>query len=77
MQNAIRSHAGFATKNIEVFAQGSYRNGTNVRMDSDVPELLQLATERLESAIRGAAKTDDDTDTPLLDRTEEEEPSDA
>jgi Nucleotidyltransferase domain len=36
VRNAIRSYAPFATRNIEVFAQGSYRNGTNVRTDSDV-----------------------------------------
>lgn len=36
VRNAIRGYAGFATRNIEVFAQGSYRNGTNVRADSDV-----------------------------------------
>jgi len=36
VRNAIRSYVEFATRNIEVFAQGSYRNGTNVRADSDV-----------------------------------------
>jgi len=36
VKNAIRSYVGFATLDIEVFAQGSYRNGTNVRADSDV-----------------------------------------
>jgi len=36
VRNAIRSYVGFATRNIEVFAQGSYKNGTNVRADSDV-----------------------------------------
>lgn len=36
VRNAVRSYVGFATRNIEVFAQGSYRNGTNVRSDSDV-----------------------------------------
>lgn len=36
VRNAIRSCPGFATRNVEIFAQGSYRNGTNVRADSDV-----------------------------------------
>lgn len=36
VRNAIRSHPAFATRTIEVFAQGSYRNGTNVRANSDV-----------------------------------------
>ena len=36
VRNAIRSHAAFSSRNIEVFVQGSYRNGTNVRADSDV-----------------------------------------
>lgn len=36
VRNSIRSYSGFATRNIEVFAQGSYRNGTNVRANSDV-----------------------------------------
>ncbi len=34
--NAIKSYPAFASRNIEVFAQGSYRNGTNVRANSDV-----------------------------------------
>ncbi len=36
VRNAIRSYPAFAMRNIEVFAQGSYRNGTNVRAKSDV-----------------------------------------
>lgn len=36
VRNAIRAYTGFAGKTIEVFAQGSYRNGTNVRTESDV-----------------------------------------
>lgn len=36
VRNAIRSYPVFATRNIEVFPQGSYRNGTNVRANSDV-----------------------------------------
>lgn len=36
VRNAIRAYPGFAGKTIEVFAQGSYRNGTNVRAESDV-----------------------------------------
>ncbi len=36
VRNAISSYAGFTKRNIDVFVQGSYRNGTNVRADSDV-----------------------------------------
>lgn len=36
VRNAIRAYAGFVGKTIEVFAQGSYPNGTNVRTESDV-----------------------------------------
>jgi hypothetical protein len=36
VRNAIIAYPAFATKNIEVFPQGSYRNGTNVRANSDV-----------------------------------------
>lgn len=36
VRNAIRAYPTFNTINIEVFAQGSYRNGTNVRSESDV-----------------------------------------
>lgn len=33
---ALKAHPVLATKDIGVFAQGSYRNGTNVRAESDV-----------------------------------------
>lgn len=36
VRNAVGSYAPFANRKIEVFVQGSYRNGTNVRTDSDV-----------------------------------------
>lgn len=36
VQNAVNSYAPFSRRHIEVFAQGSYRNGTNVRIESDV-----------------------------------------
>jgi hypothetical protein len=36
VRNAINSYPRFTARNIEVFAQGSYRNGTNVRANSDV-----------------------------------------
>lgn len=36
VRNAMRSYSAFASRTIEVFAQGSYRNGTNVRANSDV-----------------------------------------
>ena len=36
IRDAIRSYAPLASRSIRVFAQGSYRNRTNVRADSDV-----------------------------------------
>jgi hypothetical protein len=36
VRNAIRSYPAFAMRNVEIFAQGSYRNGTNVKAESDV-----------------------------------------
>jgi len=36
VRDAIRASRALASKQIEVFAQGSYRNNTNVREDSDV-----------------------------------------
>ncbi len=36
IREAVQQSRAFKGKTIEVFAQGSYRNGTNVRMDSDV-----------------------------------------
>lgn len=36
VRNAINAYAPFDLKDIQVFAQGSYRNGTNVRASSDV-----------------------------------------
>src|ERR1041385_6263941 len=34
--DAIRQHAALRTHSVSVFAQGSYRNNTNVRQDSNV-----------------------------------------
>lgn len=36
VRDAISADSVLSSKNIEVFAQGSYRNNTNVRQDSDV-----------------------------------------
>jgi hypothetical protein len=36
IRDAIEECPGLAEKTVEVFAQGSYRNNTNVRLDSDV-----------------------------------------
>lgn len=36
IRDAINNNSVLSDKNIEVFAQGSYRNNTNVRQDSDV-----------------------------------------
>ncbi len=36
IRDAINGDSVLSNKNIDVFAQGSYRNNTNVRQDSDV-----------------------------------------
>jgi len=36
VRNAIRASSKLAARNIKVFAQGSYRNRTNIRQESDV-----------------------------------------
>jgi len=36
IQNAIKASDALCTRDVSVFAQGSYRNNTNVRQDSDV-----------------------------------------
>lgn len=36
VRNAIKSYPRFDRSNIEIFAQGSYRNGTNISANSDV-----------------------------------------
>jgi hypothetical protein len=42
---AIRESAALRSKNIEVFAQGSYKNNTNVRFDSDVDICVRLTDQ--------------------------------
>ncbi len=44
VRNAIRAHPPFKTRSIEVFVQGSYANGTNVRSESDV-DICVLCTD--------------------------------
>jgi len=41
-RDAIREYAPLGGRRIEVFAQGSYRNNTNVRLDSDVDICVRL-----------------------------------
>lgn len=36
IRGAVRAYAPFATRKIDVYATGSYRNNTNVRSDSDI-----------------------------------------
>jgi tRNA nucleotidyltransferase (CCA-adding enzyme) len=36
IHKAISASPALAKRNVQVFAQGSYRNNTNVRLDSDV-----------------------------------------
>lgn len=42
VRGAIRASPSLGRRNIEVFAQGSYRNRTNVRQDSDVDICVRL-----------------------------------
>ena len=42
MREAIKQDKTLSQKNIDVFAQGSYRNNTNVRQDSDVDICVML-----------------------------------
>jgi hypothetical protein len=42
VREAIAAHAAFSNLNIETFAQGSYRNRTNVRFESDVDVCVVL-----------------------------------
>jgi hypothetical protein len=58
VRNAIRSYVGFATRNVEVFAQGSYRNGTNVRADSDVDICLRCTDVCFSELPEGVTKAD-------------------
>ena len=41
VQAAIKASSRLTTRKIEVFLQGSYRNGTNIRGDSDVDVVIQ------------------------------------
>lgn len=58
VRNAIRSYSAFATRNIEVFAQGSYRNGTNVRTNSDVDICVRSMDVCFSDVPDGFAKSD-------------------
>ncbi len=42
IKSAIDNHDYFNEKNIEIFAQGSYANNTNVKLDSDVDVNIML-----------------------------------
>ena len=43
VRNAVAAYRGFQSRKVEVFAQGSYRSGTNVRADSDVDVCVRCA----------------------------------
>jgi len=58
VRNAINSYVGFATRNVEVFAQGSYRNGTNVRADSDVDICVRCMDVCFFQLPEGVSKSD-------------------
>lgn len=42
IRNALQNDAGLRNRNFEVFLQGSYRNSTNIRGDSDVDVVAML-----------------------------------
>lgn len=58
VRNAIRAYPAFATRNIEVFAQGSYRNGTNVRASSDVDICVRCMDVCFSDVPQGYTTTD-------------------
>jgi hypothetical protein len=58
VRNAIRSYSAFATRNIEVFPQGSYRNGTNVRANSDVDICVRCMDVCFFDVPAGRSKSD-------------------
>ncbi len=58
VRNAIRSYSSFATRNVEVFAQGSYRNGTNVKADSDVDVCVRCMDVCFVALPNGYSKSD-------------------
>lgn len=42
VKNALNNYNGFPTNDYEVYLQGSYRNDTNIRGESDVDVVIQL-----------------------------------
>ncbi len=58
VRHAIRAYPGFATRNVEVFAQGSYRNGTNVRANSDVDICVRCMDVCFSELPAGSSKAD-------------------
>ena len=54
---AIRESAALRSKNIEVFAQGSYKNNTNVRFDSDVDVCVRLTDQFFYDLPTGTQET--------------------
>lgn len=58
VRNAIHSHRAFATRSIEVFPQGSYRNGTNVRANSDVDICVRCMDVCFSDVPSGYSKSD-------------------
>lgn len=65
VRNAIRSYVAFATRDIDIFAQGSYRNGTNVRADSDVDVCVRCNDVCFSDRADGISEAD----TGLVDAT--------
>lgn len=63
IRNAIREYAPFSTRNIQVFSQGSYRNGTNVKTNSDVDICVRCMDFCFSTLEQGVT----DADTNLMD----------
>ncbi|MEO0646302.1 MAG: nucleotidyltransferase [Bacteroidota bacterium] len=58
IRNAIRASNKLNTRNIRVFTQGSYRNRTNVRKDSDVDVGIVCTDVFFEDLPQGKSKAD-------------------
>jgi len=58
IRNAIGASQKFASRNVSVFSQGSYRNNTNVRQDSDVDIGVLCGTTYLNDYPPGTTRED-------------------
>jgi hypothetical protein len=58
IRKALAAHSKLSTMDVTVFAQGSYRNKTNVRMDSDVDICVRLNSTFFPQYPEGKTKAD-------------------